>query len=98
MIELILAAFAAYRIAHMIALEDGPADAFTRFRTFIESRLTQESWIVRGFNCPLCLSYWVSFACALGIAYLNNWFDPVLFLLEWNGIAGAAAAIYNLVE
>lgn len=96
MIELILAAFASYRIAHMIALEDGPADAFTRFRTFIESRLTQESWIVRGFNCPLCLGFWISLVFAAAL----RWGQLPLFdvVLVWLGIAGAQTALELLTE
>jgi hypothetical protein len=64
-LQYLLLALAVYRVAHMVALEDGPADAFARWR----HRVGQRSWVGRGFHCPLCLSFWLGLLAALALPW-----------------------------
>ena len=91
MMTMILAILATYRIARMLALEDGPFDAFVRVRERIDPE--QQTWVGRGLNCPLCISFWV----ALALTALLPYVDWQTFVITWLGIAGGAAIIYRLV-
>lgn len=82
--RLIVLILAVYRLSRMIAIEDGPADIFTKFR----STLSQESWVGRGFYCVLCLSFWLSLLAAI-LAYRK----PRCILVHWLAIAGGVTLI-----
>jgi hypothetical protein len=79
---LIVASLAAWRIARMIAIEEGPFSIFARLRGAIDPN--QKSWIGRGLGCMACLSFWIAglLAWAAGMTWL-----------EWLGIAGLALII-----
>jgi len=78
-----LAILAVYRIAHMIAREDGPFDVLARIRGRIDPE--QKTWVGRGINCVLCLSFWLSLVVfALG----GSW-------LEWLAVAGGVLVLYK---
>lgn len=83
----LLAVLAVWRVAHMVAREDGPADAFARWRNAIG----QSSWIGRGFHCVLCLSFWLALPAALYV-------DPDRWPLGWLGIAGGVLALVYISE
>lgn len=89
LLTLVLAAFAVYRVAHMLALEDGPFDVFAKVRTRLGGD-TQATWLGRGVNCPLCIGFWIALAASLIFFPLADWRT---WLLTWLGIAGAAVAI-----
>jgi hypothetical protein len=56
------AALITYRLAHMIANEDGPAAVFRRMRESATTRYTQKhQWVAHGLSCQLCSSFWLSF-------------------------------------
>lgn len=67
----LIAALAVYRLAHMIANEDGPWDAFTRLRTWVyhgwdgNPETYVRHWTARGISCPLCISFWLAWPAAL---------------------------------
>ena len=82
-VRLLLAVFATYRAARMVALEEGPGDVFGKFRNLY----LKNDWIGRGIRCPLCLSFWFSLVVAL-LLPRRGWKD---FFLLWGGLAGAAA-------
>jgi hypothetical protein len=77
-LTLIVATLAAYRISRMITAEEGPFGAFLWLREHIDR--DQQSWVGRGLNCILCVSFWVTGAIALVLG--ATW-------LEWLGMAGA---------
>lgn len=82
-IQLGLAILAVYRVAYMIAKEDGPFDALAWIRGKIDPM--QHTWIGRGLNCVLCLSWWLSLVVfALG----GSW-------LEWLAVAGGVLVIHK---
>jgi hypothetical protein len=87
MTELLIGVLATYRVARMLAYEDGPWDLFLRWRSWIADRYDVDSWIARGFNCPLCLSFWIGMAIAL-IMSPATW---SAFVLSWLAYSGGAS-------
>lgn len=77
----VIATLAAYRVAYLITREDGPADVFAWLRGHVDPN--QRTWIGRGLNCILCVSFWVTGAMALVLG--ASW-------VEWLGMAGAIVA------
>lgn len=92
MIEFILAVFAAYRIAHMLATEEGAFSLFVRIRERFDPE--QTTWVGRGLNCALCIGFWTALVIALLIPFAT-WQE---FILHWLGIAGAQAALHLWLE
>jgi hypothetical protein len=78
----VLATLATYRIAHMIAREDGPFDMFMLLREFAG----QEKWYGRGLHCVLCISFWLSLPAALLVG--------LPWLMGWLGIAGGVLVLH----
>jgi hypothetical protein len=89
LLRVVIAALAAYRVARMVAMEDGPFDCFSRLRSkFDKPRGTPRNWIERGVECPLCLGFWVS-AVMLGLSYL----DYVVYVVVWLAVSGLQVAL-----
>lgn len=82
----VLATLATYRVAHMIAREDGPFDIFVLMR----DKVGQDKWYGRGLACVLCLSFWIALPAAL-IAGLP-WF------IGWLSVAGAVMVLFMVIE
>ncbi len=61
----VIVALAVYRLAHLIALDDGPGDLLIRLRTAVAGRYGLESWQARGVCCPVCVSFWLVWPAAL---------------------------------
>jgi|GEM_PF-2862383 len=100
-------ALAAYRASAMLARERGPANAFSRWREFVQrtfkptrrtldngQEIEEEHWIAEGFTCVMCLSFWMG---ASGFVYgLAS--GRVLFgLAAWLAVAGMARILHKLV-
>lgn len=94
MIAYLLAVFAAYRIARIIAMEDGPADVFQRIRERVDPTGEQKTSLARGINCPLCVGVYAAFLMAL-LLRVDSW---QMFLLAWFGIAGAQTLLHRWGE
>jgi Protein of unknown function (DUF1360) len=76
----VLAALATWRVTHLLAYEDGPADIAARVR----ARLANS--IVGGLiDCFGCLSIWVAIPFAFAVALA-----PVDLILSWLALSGAA--------
>ena len=88
--QFLILTLATYRLARMIVLEDGPFDIFGRLRGLVFARFDAEHWITRGFNCVLCMSFWLAFWFAY---FLDG--DLILSAL---GIAGGVAIIQIFLE
>lgn len=88
----VVCALAVFRVAHMVALEEGPFALFERLRTwaFLRHRTT---WIARGLNCPLCISLWVG----LLIAPLMLW-QTAPWWLWWPVLGLALSGVTVLIE
>lgn len=94
MILYLLAVLAVYRLARMIATEEGPLALFERTRARLGGN-DQADWLGRGIACPLCVGFWVSLVVSLLLLPFSSWNGLVL---NWLGIAGGAAALQMWLE
>ena len=81
--RLCLAALAVYRMAQLIAIDDGPGDVFRRLR----------KWWITGWrggvvHCPYCLGIWFAVPAAALVLWPTGVGDALLVVL---GLAGAQA-------
>lgn len=88
--DLVVCVLAVYRIAYLIAREDGPFDLAANVRAWVG----QQTWIGRGFHCPMCLSFWGSLVAAWMLAGHGRLAAPDLFPLLWGAIAGGCAMLH----
>jgi hypothetical protein len=77
--KFVLAVFASWRITHLLAREDGPADLLARFR----ARLGNGT-VGRLMDCFQCLSVWVAAPMTLLVTR-----RPRDFVLTWLALSGA---------
>lgn len=62
----VLVALAIYRVAHLLALEDGPGWLFLRWRHLLQRKFIRHGrWIAEGVFCPLCIAFWLGWLGAL---------------------------------
>lgn len=80
------AVLAAWRVAHLIAHEDGPFDVIVRLRR----RAGNGAW-GRLMDCPYCLSLWASVPLACWLAR-----DPAEGVVLWLAISAGACLIERL--
>lgn len=82
---LLLGSLGVYRLARMIATEEGPFGVFEAIRNSVERLFGAESWVTNGFNCPMCVSFWLALAvaAAAGVWWL------------WLPIAGGACFLQS---
>ncbi len=76
----LLAVLATWRVTHLLASEDGPADIIVRFRA-----LLGQSIVGKLMDCFNCLSLWIAALAALFVSR-----RPVEWLFCWLAISGAA--------
>ena len=96
MLEIALAVLATFRISRMLTMEEGMFSIFANLRERIDPM--QETWIGRGINCPLCVSFWIAGATALLLVHQDPTLGRSEFLIYWLGIAGATALIHLILE
>lgn len=96
MIETIFAVLATYRVARMLALEEGAFGIFATIRERFDPQ--QETWLGRGLNCPLCIGFWVALVFALLLAHQNTTMGRSETLLAWFAIAGGQTALHLLIR
>lgn len=92
----VLLAFAVFRLARMIACEDGPGFVFDRIREKLrisadEKRTTLAHSVYLFSSCEHCLGVWLAFLLTIFICR----FTP-LWWLNWLAIAGMQSAIASL--
>lgn len=101
LITLILLALAVYRVAHLVAVEDGPFDLAAHLRRRAETTWAPreadagvyvDHWVTRGLHCPLCLSFWLALPAGLLAPALWAW--P----LWWLACAGLVLVMHKAVE
>jgi hypothetical protein len=82
----VVAVLAAWRVTHLLAREDGPADLVYRWR----ARLGDGA-LGRGVDCFYCLSVWVAAPFALFVA--GRWLDRLVTCLALSGAACLLEAV-----
>jgi hypothetical protein len=85
-IRFALAVLATWRVTHLFATEDGPADIIVRFR----ARLG-ESLVGRLMDCFNCLSLWVA---ALSAFFVSR--RPLEWLFCWLALSGGACLLERI--
>jgi len=79
----VLAALATWRVTHLLASEDGPADLIVRFRARLGRGLAGSL-----MDCFNCLSFWVAAPAALFVSQqLLDW------LFSWLALSSAACLL-----
>ena len=86
-LRFLIAVLATYRLAYMLAREDGPFDLFSTWR----EKVGQSAWYGRGFHCVLCMSFWIALPAALVAFGLSGF-------LAWFGVAGGVLVIFLVLE
>ncbi len=89
-----IAAFAVYRLARMLAVEEGPFDLFTKWRDWVYSK-TGNGWVNDGVHCPLCIGFYLALIAGAILAYALQW-NWLTVIPLWFAIAGASTFLYKL--
>ena len=84
--RLVLAAFAVWRLTHLLAQEDGPWDLVVRLR-----RALGQSWAGKLMDCFYCLSLWVAAPAAALVC--RGWQDGII---GWLALSGAACLLNRI--
>jgi hypothetical protein len=84
----VLAVLATWRVTHLLANEDGPADIIVRFRA-----LLGRSIFGRLMDCFYCLSLWIAAPAALFVTR-----KPLDWLMTWLALSGAVCLLDRLVK
>jgi hypothetical protein len=82
-LRLTLAVLATWRLTHLLASEDGPADVIARLRAALG-----EGWAGKMLDCFYCLSLWIAGPAALFVTR-----DPVGWLFSWAATSGGACLL-----
>jgi len=86
LIRFALAVLATWRVTHLLASEDGPADLVVRFRSRLGQGLTGKL-----MDCFQCLSLWMAAPAAL---YVSR--KPLDWWFIWLALSGAACLLERL--
>jgi Protein of unknown function (DUF1360) len=84
--RLLLAVLATWRVTHLLANEDGPADIIVKFRKLLGQSLAGQL-----MDCFNCLSLWIAAAAALFVSR-----RPLEWLMSWLAVSGAACLLERL--
>ncbi|HEV2960996.1 MAG TPA: DUF1360 domain-containing protein [Candidatus Angelobacter sp.] len=82
--RIVLAVLATWRITHLLASEDGPADAIVKLRMILGQSLAG-----RLMDCFYCLSMWVAMPFALFVLRKG----AMEIIVMWLAISGAACLL-----
>jgi hypothetical protein len=88
MLKFVLAVLATWRVTHLLANEDGPADIIVRFRALLGNSLAGKM-----MDCFNCLSIWIAAPAALFVSL-----KPVEWLMSWLALSGGACLLERLVR
>jgi len=86
-VRFVLAVLATWRVTHLLANEDGPADIFVRLR-----RRLGNGFIGGLMDCFNCLSLWI----AAPAAFLLVRRRPLMQLVSWLALSGGACLLERM--
>lgn len=102
LIRLILAAFATYRLARLIARDDGPLYLFEHIRQWAQAKADKETYnlgkwhsLADGLTCAYCLGVWFSVPILFMVLYPTFYGDVFLILMS---ISGVQAFLWGVVS
>jgi len=79
----VLAALATWRVTHLLANEDGPADLIVKFRALLGHSLPGKL-----MDCFYCLSIWIAAPAALFVTR-----KPLEWVMTWLALSGSACLL-----
>lgn len=85
--DFVILILAVYRIAVLIAIEEGPFGIMESLRSHIDP--LQTTWLGRGARCVGCISFWL--AGLVAFIFHAMWW-------EWLGMAGGVLVIHKAVN
>jgi hypothetical protein len=85
-IRSVLAVLATWRVTHLLASEDGPADIVVRFRALLGRSIFGQL-----MDCFNCLSLWIAALAALFVSR-----RPVEWLFCWLALSGGACLLERM--
>ena len=88
MLRLVLAVLATWRVTHLLASEDGPADIIVRFRA-----LLGQSLVGKLMDCFNCLSLWIAALAALFVSR-----RPLEWVFCWLALSGGACLLERILH
>src|SRR5579863_1976316 len=83
-----LAVLATWRVTHLLASEDGPADLIVRFLALLGDGL-----LGKLMDCFYCLSLWIAAPAALFVTR-----RPLEWVMTWLALSGGACLLERLVK
>ena len=86
LMRIVLAVLATWRVTHLLANEDGPADVVFRLR-----RRLGDGFIGGLMDCFNCMSIWVAAPLALFVST-----NPLTWAVSWLALSGAACLLERL--
>jgi hypothetical protein len=86
--QFVAAVLATWRVTHLLASEDGPADLIVRFRALLGDSLAGKL-----MDCFYCLSLWMAAPAALFVTR-----RPLEWLVTWLALSGGACLLERLVK
>lgn len=98
----ILAVLATYRLAQLVAFEDGPLDSIASFRAFFYvykgKRRTGRIWdnVQALLECPYCLGVWFAGLMTL-LTSLSINMDVLTIIPFWLAVAGGQSILQALL-
>ena len=97
-VRIVLTVFAVFRIAALIAIDDGPFDVFLRIRSVAGVyQLGADGRPARGVgrlvSCPHCIGVWIAFAVSPLIMFPSGIGDAFLTVF---GVAGVASFVQSV--
>ena len=100
----VLAVLATYRLAQLVALDDGPLDCFVTLRSLMvysHKGKRREGAVWKSLedlvNCPYCLGVWFAGLMTLLVVQRVP-MDPWTGLLFWLGVAGGQCALQSSTD
>lgn len=88
MFRFVLAVLATWRVTHLLANEDGPADLIFRLRAHLGQSLAGKL-----MDCFNCLSLWIAAPAALFVSL-----RPLEWLFNWLALSGGACLLERMVK
>jgi hypothetical protein len=85
-VKFALAVLATWRVTHLLASEDGPADVIVRFRAVLG-----QSIVGKLMDCFNCLSLWIAAPAALFVSQ-----RPLEWVFCWLALSGGACLLERL--
>lgn len=88
MTRFVLAVLATWRVTHLLAYEDGPADLIVRFRARLGRSIAGQL-----MDCFFCLSIWIAVPTALFVSL-----KPAEWLMSWLAVSGGACLLQEMIK